>query len=156
MLDRCVLMVQSPAVLYCYWEISKMKMQLFEHHLNGDWQSFSKKLRVNDITEIKYNGNNSHKYLSYDLTNDTIKQFFIRGIIPNRKYCVDIGIETEEGVFISLLRSNEVNTPNTFIDNRSYEQLQKSWKNTKKNEPEWLRGYSSYSYYENLNIEGDS
>lgn len=146
--DQCVLMVQSPFVLFCYWEFSNGKKELVEHHLNGQWSLFVKKITVYDITGISFNGHNAHVYQQFVLPNNC-KRWFFYGLTPNRTYCVDIGVMTCENTFFSVARTNSVQTPRVTYDNGVCKSTS-SWIKNKTSNPEWEKGFSSYSYYENL------
>jgi uncharacterized protein len=149
-IDQCVLMVQSTNTLFGYWELSSQKKNAVGHHLNEDWFSLQKKLRLYDITAIFFNGHNAHRYLEYSLP-ENCKQWFFYHLTPNRTYCVDIGVITKDGSFFPLLRSNPIDTPrSTLFETGLYTKVVSNWKDGKSSEPEWLEGFSSYSYYEKL------
>lgn len=149
-IDQCTLMVQSPWSLFCYWELSTMKKNALAHHLNDEWCLFEKKIRLYDITAIFFNGHNAHRYQEFSL-HEGCKQWFFYHLIPNRTYCVDIGVVTKEGSFFPLLRSNPIDTPRaTPFETGLFSEAVLKWKEGKRNEPEWLEGFSSYSYYEKL------
>ncbi|OIJ16737.1 hypothetical protein BKP37_05795 [Anaerobacillus alkalilacustris] len=148
--DQCVLMVQSPCALFCYWDISKRKKKMIEHHLNGEWSSFEKKLRIYDITAIFFNGHNAHRYQDFSF-NEASNQCFFDNLLPNRTYCVDVGVVTRESSFFSLLRSNPVDTPRSSqFETGLFTKAVSNWKEGKRDNPEWLEGFSSYSYYEKV------
>ncbi len=147
-IDECILMVQSPEILYCYWELSVRKKDLLQHHLNGKWNKFHKKLRLYDITDIYFNGHNAHKYADY-LICEQCNEYFLKNLHSNRTYCVDIGVETKDGSFFSLLRSNPIDTPRSTQSEVGHMiNSVSNWKEGQYKEPEWLEGFSSYTYYE--------
>ncbi|OIJ16100.1 hypothetical protein BKP35_03720 [Anaerobacillus arseniciselenatis] len=146
--DKCVLMTQSPYILYCYWEISNRKKILLEQHLNGKWNNLQKVLRLYDITAIHFNGHNAHRYVDYPLFEHCL-EYFLKEVTPHRTYCVDVGVETKSGVFFSIVRSNSAATPKSLqaevaSENHSYSK----WIEGQQKAPQWLEGYSSYTYYE--------
>lgn len=148
--NKCVLMAQSPGTLFCYWEVSSQKINATLHHLNEDWCSLEKKIRIYDITAIFFRGDNAHRYQEFSLPVSYTEWFFYH-LIPNRTYCVDIGVVTEDGNFFPLLRSNPIDTPRaTPFETGLYTNEVSKWKEGRCNKPEWLEGYSSYSYYEKL------
>ncbi|WNF37761.1 DUF4912 domain-containing protein [Bacillaceae bacterium IKA-2] len=148
--DECVLMVQSPKTLFCYWSLSDLKRSMVIHHLNGDWISFQKKLRVYDITALFFDGHNAHRYQDYYLP-ELCNQWFFSHLTPNRTYCVDVGVETKEGNFFSILRSNPIDTPRASAQETGlFANSVANWKQGKTETPEWLEGFSSYSYYQKL------
>lgn len=148
--DECVLMVQSPRTLLCYWELSEFKKRLVMHHLNMEWIDFEKKLRLYDITAIIFDGHNAHRYQDYSLP-EQCNQWFFNHLTPNRTYCVDVGFETKKSNFFSILRSNPIDTPRASEHEAGlYTNAVDNWKQGKIENPEWLEGFSSYSYYEKL------
>lgn len=148
--DECVLMVQSPRTLFCYWSISEIKRSMIMHHLNEEWVTFQKKLRVYDITALFFDGHNGHRYQDYYLS-EQCNQWFLSHLTPNRTYCVDVGVETKEGNFFSVLRSNPIDTPRASEQEAGlFTNAVANWKQGKTKNPEWLEGFSSYSYYQKL------
>jgi uncharacterized protein len=143
--DQCQLMVQSPTSLFCYWSFSSRKKRIVQYYLNENWDCMDKKIRLYDITSIIFNGHNAHRLLEYSLP-ENCKQWFFNHLASNRTYCVDIGIVTSEGSFFSLIRSNANNTPRLRDEVSPNHRL--NWEAESKNEPHWLNGFSSYSYYE--------
>lgn len=149
-IDECVLMVQSPTTLFCYWSLSDLKRSMVIHHLNREWVTLKKRLRVYDITALFFDGHNAHQYQDYDLP-ELCNQWFLSHLTPNRTYCVDVGIETKEGFFFSILRSNPIDTPRASEHETGlFTNAVANWKQGKIETPEWLEGFSSYSYYQKL------
>lgn len=148
--NQCVLMAQSPRTLFCYWKLSSHKINATLHHLNEKCCSLERKIRIYDITAIFFRGDNAHRYQEFSLPINCTDWFFYH-LTPNRTYCVDIGVVTKDGNFFPLLRSNPIDTPrSTSYETGLYTNGVSKWKEGRCNEPEWLEGYSSYSYYEKL------
>ncbi|MCD8502234.1 MAG: DUF4912 domain-containing protein [Bacillaceae bacterium] len=149
-IDQCVLMAQSPNTLYCYWELSETKRTMIEHQLNTPWSNIDKKLRIYDITGKYFNGHNANRYFDYSLP-EICDQWFLYDLSPNTTFCVDIGVITKEGSFLSLVRSNAIDTPRfTSEANGLHCESVMKWKSGQLSEPEWLEGFSSYSYYQKI------
>ncbi len=141
-------MVQSPSTLFCYWKLSNERKQIIKHHFSEEWFTLHKKIRIYDITKINFNGHNAHRYQDISLA-EACTQTFIYDVAPNRTYCVDYGVETQEGNFFSIVRSNEIVTPraSSFKVGFATNTISK-WQEGNQNDPEWFQGYSCYSYYE--------
>lgn len=149
--DHAVLMVQSPTTLFCYWELSEKKRHIIEHQLNQQWSNLEKKIRIYDITAKHFNGHNANRYYDYRIP-DVCQQWFFYDLSPNTTFCVDIGVTTNQGNFLSIIRSNAIDTPRLSRDQVGiHSDSVNKWKEGHSNEPEWLEGFSSYSYYEKLN-----
>lgn len=148
--DQCVLMVQSPSTLYCYWELSKKKRNIIEHQLNNQWCNIEKKLRIYDITGKYFNGHNANRYFDYHVP-EICDQWFFYDLSPNTTFCVDLGVTTNEGSFLSVVRSNAIDTPRYSKEQvgMHHESVSK-WRDGQLPEPEWLESFSSYSYYQKL------
>ncbi|RXI99446.1 DUF4912 domain-containing protein [Anaerobacillus alkaliphilus] len=149
--SQCTLMVRSPYSLFCYWEISDKKRHMVKHHLNDEWGSFDLQLRLYDVTKINFNGHNAHCFQDYLLPRES-QQWFFYDLNPNRTYCVDIGVITrEKRYFFPFIRSNTMATPHLNDDQRGLStSADLQWKEGIRKEPDWLEGFSSYSYYEKL------
>ncbi|MDT8861736.1 DUF4912 domain-containing protein [Alkalihalobacillus sp. MEB130] len=148
--DEFSLLPQSPTTVYAFWEVSASLRQVSEHQTRHRWEELSKCLRVYDCTMIDFNGHNSHRYFDIyipEMTNNWV----IRELEPNRTYIVDFGVQTRQGSFLSLLRSNAIDTPRSSDSiNGLHVEAVNQWKSGKCNEPNWLEHFSTYSYYEKI------
>lgn len=146
--DQCILEVQSPWTLYCYWELSDLKKNMVQHHLNNEWSSLKLKLRLYDITALSFNGHNAHGYQDF-YTQEGSNQTVFLHVLSNKTYCVDVGFVTSEDYFFVLLRSNQVDTPVALQTETSLiTKAVSNWKKDKDDLPSWIDNFSSYSYYE--------
>lgn len=90
------LMVQSPRVLYAYWELSPgLKNTLSE----------KKKIQI----RLNIEGDGISQACDIDLSR---KSCYFENIEPGLPYNCEIGILNEGNEFFSLLRSNSVTAPN--------------------------------------------
>ncbi len=143
--QNCTLMIRSQNSLYSYWKISKLKRSMVEHHLNSDWNSFQLSLRLYEVTDVNFNGHNADHYFEYQLSKDC-QEWFFYDLTSNRRYCVDIGVVTNNNYFFPIIRSNTIKTPR---GNETNVSSKLGFHEEKKNkEPEWVEAFSSYSYYE--------
>lgn len=111
---RIVLMVRDPEWLFTYWEIPKEVMDSVLNTLGGMAHGAKIVLRVYDVTDVIFDGNNAHKYFDIEVTGGT-RNWYIHVGEPNRSFCVDIGFLTSHGIFYTLSRSNTVRTPRTSV-----------------------------------------
>lgn len=119
--NRIVLMVRDTEWLYAYWEIRRDVMDDALTMLGTLAQSAKIVMRVYDVTDIIFNGNNAHKYFDIEVTGGA-RSWYIHVGEPNRSFCVDIGFLAPNGTFRILARSNTVRSPRAgvseFIDEK--------------------------------------
>lgn len=108
--NRIVLMVRDPEWLFTYWEIRKEIMNNVLNTFGSLAHSAKIVLRVYDVTDIIFDGNNAHKYFTIEVSGGA-RSWYIHVGEPNRSFCVDIGFLTPNGTFRILSRSNTVRTP---------------------------------------------
>lgn len=106
---RIVLLVRDPYWLYCYWEIDTETKNRLSQQFGGFYQ-IPLILRVYDITNITFDGNNSNSYFDVKINNNA-RSWYINVGQPNRSFCIDIGFLQSNGSFYTIARSNTVTTP---------------------------------------------
>jgi hypothetical protein len=89
------LMVQSPTVLYAYWELS--------HSLKN---TLSGKKKI----QIRLNIEGDGVRQTYDI-NLSEKSYYFNDVQPGLSYNCELGTVDDYDIFLPLLRSNTVNTP---------------------------------------------
>lgn len=89
------LLVQSPRVLYVYWELSPGLKDLLEEK---------------EKIQIRLNMEGRGPFYTTKL-NMSQKSFYFSDVEPGFAYNCEIGIINHEGLFCPLLRSNSVSTP---------------------------------------------
>ena len=89
------LMVQSPTVLYAYWELS---------HGLKNMLSGKKKVQI----RLNIEGDGVRQTYDIDLSE---KSYYFNGVHPGLSYNCELGTVDEYDMFLPLLRSNTVNTP---------------------------------------------
>ena len=109
--DRIVLMVKDPWWLYAYWEIQSSteraaRSQLLPHEVAG-LQSI---LRVYDVTDVNFPSQPAHRSFDIGLSG-LATNWYIHTNAPNRSFIVEIGLLTNNGRFLLLVRSNRVTAP---------------------------------------------
>ncbi len=108
---KIVLLPRDPYWAYAYWEISESaRNEIQKEHGKDIFKKGKLILRVYDVTNIKFNGKNAHKY--FDITiNELADNWYINVPETNRHWCVDLGVLLPNGKFILIARSNIVKMP---------------------------------------------
>lgn len=108
--NRMVLMVRDPECLFAYWELRKDVLGNILNALGSMAHSAKTVLRVYDVTDVIFNGNNAHNYFDIEITGGA-QSWYVHTGKPNRSFCADIGFLTPNGTFRLITRSNLVKTP---------------------------------------------
>lgn len=104
------LLVRDPHCIFAYWEISDEQMVLVAKEFGCPWGEVPLLLRIYDLTGINFNGENEHSYFDISV-HPLANNHYFKEVGSNSAYCVDIGVMTPQGRFITLIRSNVVQTP---------------------------------------------
>lgn len=140
--DLVKLMVQSPEVLFVYWEITWPRMRMVASYLQSDYHTIQKGIRLYDVTDRYFDGANAHSHRDIYLQ-EQASSWYIRGVQPGRTYIADFGLFHEDR-FCPILRSEPVATPRN---------QQASWGDpliepaTDVRYPQWFENFSSYTVY---------
>lgn len=122
-IDRAMLMVRDPFWLYAYWEISTAKQEEFKTNYGPLARSQSQPvLRIYDVTGIGFEEQNAREYIDIPI-NEQVDNWYIQVGQPDRFFCIDVGRKFQDGHFVTLLRSNIVNTPRASLS----EQIDEEW-----------------------------
>ena len=108
--DRIVLLIRDPYWVHAYWEITRETLLKARATLGEDWHNARSVLRIYDITDIEFDGNNANSFFDVEVSGGS-DNWYINTRVPNRTYCVDIGLLAPDGTFIMLARSNRATTP---------------------------------------------
>ena len=108
--DKIILQVRDPRWLHAYWEIREETIQGLKSKLGADFYRAKKVLRVYDVTNIIFNGSNANRFFDIQI-NDFANSWYVDTAGPGRSWCVDLGLMLVDGRFITILRSNIVQTP---------------------------------------------
>ncbi|WLD92074.1 DUF4912 domain-containing protein [Alkalihalobacillus sp. AL-G] len=143
-------LVQNPHCIYAFWEVDANMQNMIAHHLTTGWPEVRKQLRIYDVSDLNFNGHDAHQYYEISLPEMT-NNWFIRNVGPNRTYIIDYGARTSEGSFLTMLRSQPVETPRKNEDKTArHHQPVLDWKTGKRSVPDWHEHFSTYSYYQKL------
>ncbi len=108
--DKIILQVRDPRWLHSYWELKDQTIQGLKSKLGDDFYRAKKILRVYDVTNIIFNGSNANRFFDIQI-NDFANSWYVDTAGPGRAWCVDLGLMLADGRFITILRSNVVQTP---------------------------------------------
>jgi len=108
--DKLVLLVRDPWWIYAYWELTSQTLDKIKKELGAAFSGARHILRVYDISNIIFNGNNAHRFFDIQV-NEYANNWYIDTAGPGRSWCVDLGLLLSDGRFIKILRSNTVQTP---------------------------------------------
>lgn len=101
---KIIAMIKDPEWVYCYWEINNdLKKRI-------GLDQFKAVLRVYDITDIAFNGENANSFFDLEIDSDSEK-WYIKMPEANRSYCIDLGFIDSEGHFHFIARSNFIAVP---------------------------------------------
>jgi hypothetical protein len=108
--DRIILQVRDPWWLHAYWEVSRATWEKLKARLKDDFYKAKRVLRVYDVSHIIFNGTNAHRFFDVAI-NEGANNWYIDTAGPGRSWCVDLGLLLASGRFVTILRSNTVQTP---------------------------------------------
>ncbi len=108
--DKMVLVVRDPWWLYTYWEVKDSTWDKFKAELKDEFYRARRVLRVYDVSNINFNGSNANKFFDLEIREDASNWYIDVGS-PGRSWCVEFGLLLRDGRFITILRSNVVETP---------------------------------------------
>jgi hypothetical protein len=108
--DKIILQVRDPRWLHAYWELRGQTIDGLKSKLGDDFYRAKKVLRVYDVTSIIFNGSNANRFFDIPI-NDFANSWYLDTAGPGRSWCVDLGLMLPDGRFITILRSNVVQTP---------------------------------------------
>ena len=107
--DRLVLLARDPWWLFAYWELTPTSRIRALRSLGEEAEGAVEVLRVHDVTFIDFTGDNAWSSFDIEPTPGT-ERWYINVWKPGASYCVELGVRTPAGRFVSILRSNPVTT----------------------------------------------
>jgi hypothetical protein len=114
--DRIYFLPKDPHWTFIWWEISERTLEASSGH------GARRILRVHDVTDIIFDGQNSHSFFDTEVTGET-NHWYLYIPMSNRNYCVEFGLRSDGGEFSPLITSNTLALP---LDNLS-ECTDESW-----------------------------
>jgi hypothetical protein len=112
---KIVLLVIDPYWLHTYWHMPNSKIEELKSSIGVEnFESSRFVVRVYDITDVDFNGENAHSYFDQNVSREA-RNWYINIGTPDRNYIVDLGLITQSGQFILIARSNVVRSPSASI-----------------------------------------
>ena len=121
--DQIIAAVRDPWWLYTYWEVAADTWNKLRERFQNAFHSAKKVLRVYDVSQINFNGSNAHRFFDIDVSHASNSWYIDTGA-PGRSWCVDFGLKLPNGEFITIVRSNVVQTP---LDGPSGAAVEEEW-----------------------------
>jgi hypothetical protein len=144
----------TPRKLLLFWEVSDIPKKVIELFFNLSFENLIPVVRVYDVTDLVFNGKNAHHFFEIAVPYQN-GHWFIKGLVANRSYVAELGINISEKEFFPLFRSNSIQTPIMKIPNgneMNHDLIQ--LKHHEEQPPKWIDHVSTYSYYmESKNME---
>ncbi|MFA5928194.1 MAG: DUF4912 domain-containing protein [Candidatus Margulisiibacteriota bacterium] len=105
------LLIRDPFWIHSFWEVSDATFNSIRESAGKSvFIDGAMILRVYDVSDIDFNGNNAHSYFDINVGYEA-SSWYIHLPSSNRAYCADLGVMTPDGRFILIARSNIVSVP---------------------------------------------
>ncbi|MGC8926374.1 MAG: DUF4912 domain-containing protein [Myxococcota bacterium] len=103
--DTIFVVARDPEWIFCYWDLAR---DTIRHYLT---QSVDNKLyiKINDVTDIIYDGGNANRYLLYEIPYGT-RNWYAFVDAPEKDFVVEIVVKSKYG-FLPILRSRTIRMP---------------------------------------------
>lgn len=105
--NRITLIARDPYCLFAYWEVTEERLNNLREDIGRD---ANLALRVYDVTGIEFDGRNANSFFDIGIY-ERVGNWYIHTDNPDHSFCVDIGLITPRGNFVTISRSNTVTTP---------------------------------------------
>ncbi|WP_054712103.1 DUF4912 domain-containing protein [Bacillus sp. JCM 19041] len=106
----CFLFTHSPTILVMIWSWSSEDQRLLEWQSGEYFSNLKKYIVLHDVTWVNYDGHFSNKRIEVLLPEMTGDWVFTN-LEPGRHYLGEVGIQTSEGRFLCVHRTNVVKLP---------------------------------------------
>lgn len=103
--DTIYVIPRDPEWIFCYWDISR---ETIRHYLT---QSIDSRLyiKISDVTNIIYDGENANRYLLYEIPPKT-RNWYAFVDAPEKDFVVEIVVKSRDR-FLPILRSKAIHMP---------------------------------------------
>jgi hypothetical protein len=102
--------VRDPYWIHVYWDVTRETLAKAQEALGERWHEARSVLRVYDVTGVEFDGTNANSFFDIEIAGGA-SNWYINVQVPNRAYCVEIGLLSVTGEFFLLARSNVAATP---------------------------------------------
>lgn len=127
------------------WNVSSIKEYFVKEYFGNPFSSFRKAIRVYEISDLVFNGNNAHNHYEF-IIRDEIQTWTIKNLQVDRSYCFEFGIKLSASEFFPLLRSEAIQMGGTKQEQNV--ELSSGFTTDKNAQPGWCHSVSTYTYYE--------
>lgn len=134
----------TPRKMLLFWEVSNIPQTIMERYFHLSFDRLTPVVRIYDVTDLDFTGKNAHHFFEIKVQYQ-IGHWFIKGLVANRNYVAELGINISDKEFFPLFRSNIIHTPMMEIPNRTdinYDLIQ--LKQYEEHLPKWLDHSSMY------------
>jgi hypothetical protein len=107
---RVIVLPIHPYLIHVYWEVASDDVQQGLKRLSEANRPPQACLRFYDVTYIDFDGTNAYGWFDVDI-DLRAGNWYVDLWSANKSYCVDLGLRSPAGVFLSLARSNVAQTP---------------------------------------------
>ena len=108
-IDRVYFLLKDPHWIFVWWEISPGTAKGIEGKMERGASQAQLCLRIHDITDVLFDGHNSHSYFDIDVRGVT-DHWYLHIPVSARVYCAEVGFNTGSR-FFPAARSNPVFLP---------------------------------------------
>jgi len=108
--DILVVQVRDPWWTHVYWDLRFRTWDECRSRYGGDFEKVRWTLRAYDISFIKFDGTNAHRF--FDTAIDVkARNWYMNLGAPGTSWCLDLGFVLPDGRFVTVVRSNVVSLP---------------------------------------------
>lgn len=97
-------LVKDPHWTFLWWELSEARLQDVSERLGGPVIEAQFCLRIHDVTDIIFDGHNSHSSFDVEVVGAT-DHWYLHVPVAGRNYCAELGLKSGEQ-FVVAARSN--------------------------------------------------
>lgn len=101
--DRIYFLLKDPYWSFIWWQVNWIEAE------KKIFDPGAQVIRVHDVTDIIFDGHNSHRYVELENI-DSTDHWYFQLPLPARNYCAEIGIKTGP-YFTVIARSNTLFVP---------------------------------------------
>jgi len=106
---------RDPFWIFAFWEFSPQTIKGIKTTLGERAYSSARwALRVSDITDIEFDGNNAWRAIDIDIP-FSADNWYVKVWEPARLYLIQVGLLLQNGAFFEALRSNHIQMPRTGV-----------------------------------------
>ncbi len=113
---RLALLVRAPNSIYIYWELPEHSRRDNNEKIRTNDSRYV--IRMYDVTLVDFNGSNANHYFDIEIDINS-KGWYVELWSDCVTYCAELGVRTNHGSFIPIVRSNYITTPRRSFSDRA-------------------------------------